>query len=166
MARRQKRSLLLCRFGFTLLELIIALAIVSILAGIAIPTWSTLIPTYSLNVAARQVQSELHKTKSRAVAENTHFRIVFSTGSYKIQKDNGLSYKDTGEDKPLPEGITLGSSSVTILNFTSRGTSTGGTIRLCNSRGAGKNIVVLSSTGRTRVCPMAGNPSLSCDGTC
>lgn len=92
MAKRQRRSFLLCRFGFTLLELIVALAIFSVLAAIAIPTWSTLIPTYALNSAARQVQSELHRTKSRAVAENTHFRVVFSAASYKIQKHNGFRF--------------------------------------------------------------------------
>ncbi len=166
MARRQRRSFLLFRFGFTLLELIAALAIFSIVAAIAIPTWSTLIPTYSLNSAARQVQSELHKTKSRAVAENRDFRLVFSSTSYKIQRHKGSTYEDTGENKPLPEGIFLGNSSVKTVSFASRGTSNGGTVRLCNSNGAGKNIRVQSSTGRTRVCPMPGEPPLSCNGIC
>ena len=35
--------------------------------------------------------------------------------------------------------------------FTPRGTSNGGTIRLCNNKREGKNLVVLSNTGRIRV---------------
>ncbi|TAJ75253.1 prepilin-type N-terminal cleavage/methylation domain-containing protein [bacterium] len=166
MARAQILSPPICDRGFTLLELLVVVAILSILGAVAIPIWSVLLPTYALNSATRQVQSELHRTRSRAVAENTKFHVVFSPTSYKIQRHKGKSYKDTGEDKPLPEEIFLGNSSVKTLSFDSRGTSNGGTVRLCNSNGAGKNIRVQSSTGRTRVCPMPGEPPLSCNGEC
>lgn len=153
--------------AFTLLEIIVALAVFSILAAIAIPTWSTLLPVYALNSAARQVQSELHKVKSRAISEYTRFRLVFSTASYKIQKDystNGSDYRDTGENKPLAEGIDIRNATQTpTLGFTARGMATpggGGTVKLCNSKEGGQNIVV-SSTGRIRICQPSG-----CNGTC
>ena len=141
------------RDGFTLAEILVAMTIMSILAAIAIPNWSTLLPTYALNSAARQVQSELHKSKSRAVAENTNFRLVFSTTSYSIQRFSGGSYQSTGESKPLPVGITLAGTSDTTLGFTSRGTSidtSDKTVKLCNIKSTGKN-VVLSDTGRIRI---------------
>ncbi len=139
--------------GFTLVEILVALTIIGILSAIAIPNWSTLLPTYALKGAARQVQSELHKTKSRAVAENTKFRLIFSTASYSIERYSGTSYQATGENKPLPAGITLASTSDTTLGFTSRGTSidsTDKTVKLCNIKSAGKN-VVLSDLGRIRI---------------
>lgn len=162
MASGQRRSLLLCRFGFTLLELIVALAIFSILAAIAIPTWSTLIPTYSLNGAARQIQSELSRIKMQAIAENVTFRLAFSdtADNYTVERVAGATTTQHGT-KPLPEQIDVRNS--ITLGFTSRGTASpggGGTIKLCNSRGAGTN-VVLSSTGRVRVCRTS-----ACDGTC
>lgn len=166
MPRRRKPPAPLSDLGFTLEEILVVVAILSILAAIAVPNWSTLLPTYALNSATRQIQSELHRTKSRAVAENRDFRLVFSSTSYKIQRHKGSRYEDTGENKPLPEGIFLGNSSVKTLSFASRGTSNGGTVRLCNSNGVGKNIRVQSSTGRTRVCPMPGEPPLSCNGKC
>ena len=143
------------RDGFTLIEIIVALTIVGILSAIAIPNWSTLLPTHALNGAARQVQSELHRLKSRAVSENAAFHLVFSTSSYTytIEKYSGGSWTATGENKPLPEGITLASTSDTTLGFTSRGTSSDSsdrTVKLCNIKGAGKN-VVLSDIGRVRI---------------
>ena len=141
------------RDGFTLTEIIVAMAIISILAAIALPNWSTLLPNYALNGAARQVQSELHKLKSRAVAENANFRLVFSGTSYSIEKFSGGSYTATGDSKTLPEGITLAGTSDTPVGFTSRGTSIDSsekTVKLCNIKNSGKNIAI-SDTGRIRI---------------
>ena len=138
--------------GITLAEILVVLNISGILSAIAIPNWSTLLPTYALNGASRQVQSELHRLKSRAVSENAAFRLVFSTSSYTVEKYSG-SYQSTGENKALPSGIALAGTSDTTLGFTSRGTSSDSsdrTVRLCNNKGAGKNIV-LSNTGRVRI---------------
>jgi len=138
--------------GFTLTEIIVALAIIAILTAIAIPNWSTLLPTYALNSAARQVQSELHRLKSRAVAENANFRLVFSGSTYTIEKDSG-GYAPTGNSGTLPDGITLADASATTVGFTSRGTSIDSsekTITLCNVKNSGKN-VVLTDLGRIRI---------------
>ena len=138
--------------AFTVLELLVAVAIFTILGAIAIPNWLALLPLYRLNSAARQVQSELHKIKSRAISERASYRLVFSTSSYSIEKDknDGSGWQSTGENKPLPEGITLGSGTDLILSFKSRGTATNATTQLCNADGAGKDLVV-SGTGRIRI---------------
>ncbi len=143
--------------GFTFVEILVALGIIGILAAIAIPNWSTLLPNYALNSAARQVQSELQKAKSRAVSENAKYQLVFSTTdySYSIQRDacTGSSWQSTGENKPLPDGITLAGTSDTTLGFTCRGTSsdtTNKTVKLCNIKSKGKN-VVLGTLGRVQI---------------
>jgi prepilin-type N-terminal cleavage/methylation domain-containing protein len=149
--------------GFTLLEILLAFAVFSILAAIALPRWSALLPGFRLTSAARQIQSELHRTKARAVSGNTDFRLIFATTQYVIERSSGTSWQPTGESKPLPDGIEIRSATVPRLGFTARGTptpGTGGTVKLCNTTGGARNIVV-SSTGRIRIC----DPD-SCNGTC
>ena len=130
-----------------------ALALFAILAAIAIPNWASQLPTYRLNSAARQVQSELHRVRSQAVAGSADFRLLFLTPArYRIERNDGVSYQPTGEDKPLPDGVSYGNATnVGFINFTPRGTANGGTVQLCNSKREGKNIIILSSTGRVRV---------------
>jgi prepilin-type N-terminal cleavage/methylation domain-containing protein len=163
MAWEHTGDLCLCERGFTLLEILLALAFCGILAAIALPRWSALLPGFRLSSAARQIQSELHRTKARAVSGNTDFRLIFASTNYAIERRNGTSWDSTGEDKPLPNGIDIRSVTVLRLGFTSRGTptpGTGGTVKLCTTSGGGRNIVV-GSTGRIRMC----KPD-SCNGSC
>ena len=147
--------------GFSLVEIVAALAIFAILAAISLPDWGTLLPTFRLNGATRQVQSELHRIKMKAVNENVDFQLVYSdkANSYQVQRDGTPL-----ETKSVAEGIELRTATSPLtLEFTPRGTPTTAgtvTVKLCNAKGEGKNIVV-SGTGRIRICKPA-----SCNQDC
>jgi prepilin-type N-terminal cleavage/methylation domain-containing protein len=132
--------------GFTLIEVAVVLALLSILAAVAIPQWGKFLPSHHLNSSVRQVQSELHNIKMRAAAENIGFQLAYLEGasSYTIQKD-----KNPWVTKPLPEGIVI--TKAGIISFSPRGTAGSDRVRLRNSQGACTQVVV-SQTGRVRVC--------------
>ena len=147
--------------GFTLVEILVTVALIGIISAIAIPDWGTVLLTFRLNGATRQVQSELHRIKMKAVNENVNFRLVYSdkANSYQVQRDGTLV-----ETKVLPEGIELRTATSPLtLEFTPRGTpniTSPVTVFLCNTKNEGKNIVV-RATGRIRTC----KPD-SCNGNC
>ena len=152
MNRSETERVLFRDCAFTLLDLITGLAICGVLAAIAVPNWASLLPTYRLNSAVRQLQSELHRVKSQAVARSAHLRVVFlAPSAYRIERKDGAAYRSTGEQKTLPAGITFSGNSTGAIGFAPRGTADGGTITLCNDKREGKNIVVSGSTGRVRI---------------
>lgn len=132
--------------GFSTIELIVALSIAGALTAIALPRWTSLIPNYALNSAARQVQSELHQIKMRAAAENVGFQLSYLQGAstYTIQRDSKAV-----ATKPLAEGTTITKEGV--ISFSPRGTAGANRVRLRNAAGLCKQVIV-SATGRIRVC--------------
>ncbi|HWH76494.1 MAG TPA: GspH/FimT family pseudopilin [Candidatus Binatus sp.] len=133
--------------GFSTIELLTGFAVFGIVTAIALPGWRSWFPTYALNNAARQLQSELHHIKMRAAAENISFQLAYSQGAnaYSIQRDS-----KTLVTKPLSDGTTITKSG--NIAFSPRGTASANRVRVSNVDGKCRQIVV-SATGRIRSCP-------------
>ena len=143
------------RPGFSILELVVALALVGILAAIALPGWSRLLPAYQLDGSVRQVQSELNSIKMRAAAQNTTFQLAYLADASQYMIRSGGKVLAT---KPLPEGIVI--TKAGSISFSPRGTADANRVRLRSSTGLCKQVVV-SATGRVRTC----KPN-DCSGDC
>ncbi|MBN1381943.1 MAG: GspH/FimT family protein [Deltaproteobacteria bacterium] len=65
--------------GYSLVELIIAIAIVAILAGISTYSWNRYILNNHLRTAARNIVTDFQHCKAKAASENRDYRITFST---------------------------------------------------------------------------------------
>ena len=97
--RTKKREL-----GFTMIELVIAVAIIAIMTAIAIPGFSTWLPNYRLKSAARDVYSNMQLAKMGAVRNNGNWAIVFDTTAgahrYLVCSDDGVDddWSATGDN--------------------------------------------------------------------
>jgi len=142
--------------GLTLLEMLVALSLVSALAGAATLQYQRTLPLWELKAATRQVILDLTEARTHAISEGRPFRLVFSVpgSSYERQSraDDG-SYRSDGPPVSLPPHIEIEACTAlgTAISFQARGQAgTFGTITLRNSDGARRRIIV-DIAGRMRV---------------
>lgn len=148
--------------GFTLIELMVALAIGGILTGIAIPNFEQMREIYRLRGATQEVFVALQRARMSAVKENNQYRFYLVGNAYVLHNDlDSDGIEDAGEPKTQTNiqanaiGVTLsGMASASALTFRQNGTAiiAGGlgTITVTNTSEDQKTIVV-SPAGRIRI---------------
>jgi prepilin-type N-terminal cleavage/methylation domain-containing protein len=147
--------------GFSLMELMVVLAILAILIATSTPNVFRWVSTQKLNSAVRDVRASIEYMRLFAVKENAIATITFSADSYETDKwkrgqGNLASDHDT-ENHSLPGGITLTSTSDEII-FNSRGMAIDAsgdpiveqTITITNAAGQSLQIFV-NTTGNCRI---------------
>lgn len=121
-------------FGFTLIEMMIVIVIVSILAIVVIPLFN--IPNNKLKGEARNIYANLQKAKSEAIRQNSNVAVLFTTGAYTPEGGVGsyVVFIDNGdgggtENNSVRDGsepiISSGSTPKGISLITSGYTFTG-----------------------------------------
>jgi len=143
--------------GFTILELMIGLAIIAIMAGIAVPNMLAYIPKSRLNGAARMVMVDLMAQRMKAVKTNQRTQVHFiNTTEYRLNDDanaNGTVANPEGDAilkdiQSQYSDVTLSSTNNPI--FLPRGSATNlATITLTNP--SGSKTVTVSITGRVKI---------------
>lgn len=149
--------------GFSLTELIIAVALVAIVSALAVPQFQRYSANADLKAAAREVAGDFFNVRQQAiegrVGQNPEYRITLdvSGNGYSLQsREMGATAWNTTWTKSLASfgnGIRIESTTFTgaVVSFQQRGTiSPFGTIFLLNGRGSRATIRV-SSMGRTNV---------------
>ena len=138
--------------GYTLIELMVVVVIISLLLGLGINGLDYLIQWNKLNVTAGILSSELKNTQSRAFYEGAYYKLQFwpTLDRYRI-------YKQT----ELIEDILLKDIDLFNTNFTDNNLyfypngvpGQGGTITLKNKRGKILYVIMTPVTARVRVSP-------------
>ena len=136
--------------GHTLLELVSAVAVVLILLGSAVQSFSAVLVGYALKGAARQVFGDFQRTRMAAVTQNNRYIVTFTNShTYTVHDDvNNNGAVDAGEtvntfdlQRDWP-GVTVTATSNTLTFYPDASASATVTLTVTNSRGATSTITV------------------------
>ena len=148
--------------GFTLIEMMVVIAIMAIFAGIAIPNYLAWLPKSRLNGAARQVMGDLMAARMQAVSQNRKVKVFFynnPVNQYKICDDaNNDGTVTDGEGNFQLKDIQSNYHDVTLTNSTNpvfqpRGT-VGPSTTIILSNTSDSNLikyVKIALTGRVKI---------------
>lgn len=108
--------------GFTLIELAVVIGLISVLALIAVPNLSQMLPQYRLNRTVRQLNDNLQMARMLAIAQNRQYRVCLTAkdsapttgtptsqaGAYTINAGDATSSSSTWDTLPIGTGATTG----------------------------------------------------------
>ena len=120
--------------GFSLIEVLVSIALMGVLMAIAVGGWSAWARASEQSGTARELQSTLRQTQQRAVTEGTAMCVTFTSVAYTVSRGSCTSSPPpaaTRVEGPVPagRGVQIASSAFPLgVTFTARGTSTDGSV--------------------------------------
>jgi prepilin-type N-terminal cleavage/methylation domain-containing protein len=117
--------------GFTTYELMVTIAIMSVIAAVTMPPYLKWYRTSRLRSAVSSFTADLEMAKTAAIRENDFVVIEFYPGSYKIFVDSNEDWGSSGEnillDRALPPSVSIDTANLSLptvndkVRFNSRG---------------------------------------------
>jgi len=142
--------------GFSLVELIIAIALVAIVTAISLPAFNRYSANADLKTAARAVAADLSSARQTAVTENRDvYRLTFNVAgnTYALSRTDTAATLWTKSVASYGNGVALSAVNFgggVVVSFQKRGTMTSGSATLQNGLGS-TAVVTVNFTGRTYV---------------
>ncbi len=150
-------SRFLSRDGFTLMEVMIAVAVIVVLSAIAIPASHQWIHNAEYRATARSLVNILRETRSKAIAANLEHKVEFESVNrrYRVirgnRASNSVDWSTVVYDWTVfPEGVRV-TSNVGAIHMNTNGTANGGTISIQDDEMRTRYEVRVARTGRIRI---------------
>lgn len=138
--------------GFTLVELLVAMALAAVLLAVSVPSFSMLLAKMRVEGAANNLSTDLQLARSEALQRRANVSLATSS--------DGTSYTLTSGTTTL-KTVSLGSGlsftgSVTITFEPLRGLANAGTINTISSLSSGQLRIATDVMGRVQFCSPDG----------
>jgi prepilin-type N-terminal cleavage/methylation domain-containing protein len=158
--------------GFTLIEMMVAIAIGAILMGVAIPNFTQMREGYRLRSATYDVFAALQRARAEAVKRNNNYRFsLVDATTYKLHNDSNSNGVENAGETTTQKNVAVespgvemyfycwawdgaGWSWVTSLNFAPDGTTGRGSqswVGLVNSSNGEWRWIQITPGGRIHV---------------
>ena len=146
--------------GFTLIEVMIAVAIVGIAAVMAIPNIGEWLARYQLKQAMTEIAGDLNLAKLVAMNRNRQAMVTIQMAGALVQVSGTSGGKEIFATQPLMSRVNALPGGTATVNFSSMGLSTitaAQTIQVQNEKGLIYSLSVLPS-GKVKWCAKASCP--------
>lgn len=148
--------------GFSLVELIVVVALIGIITAIATPSFMDWRRNVEYRAAARDIVSMMREAKARAISTNREHRVEFVVANrqYRMTQGNraaGSSNFNTiiRDWVSLPEGVNMNiafTGGASNVGFNPHGGSGAGNVTILDSGASTRyTITITATTGRVRV---------------
>jgi general secretion pathway protein H len=136
--------------GFTLVELLVVLAIMGVLIGLALPAFDRALTGTQTRHQAREVAALLREARSHAIRDDATVAVTLDIGDRSLIAPGGRHRVPKRVGLRLLTGTTEVSRGEARILFYGDGTSTGGRLRLFDDRGH-VDVLIDWITGRVAV---------------
>lgn len=138
--------------GFTLIELIVVIAVVAILLGLGVPSFREQLARRALEGAATELSSDLQYARSQAVSSNAATTLVTNSTTQYTIATGGTTHKIVTMDPALT--ITSG---VTVTYDPLRAMANATSITVSSSKTAAQLRLDTNPMGRVTICSPSGS---------
>jgi type II secretion system protein H len=156
-----QRVLVLGRLGFTVIELLIVLAIMSVVMAASVPWMITYSRSATLKAGAEEMAAGLNRARQLAISQNQNVCVEVTAAKYRFHVGSCGAAVWTGMGTgtngffTLSNRVTVASNANPVFDYLGAA-NPGATLSVTNPEGGATLSVVVSPAGRVRVCPAAG----------